>query len=352
MKKIGLLLLTCSLLLSCGPQHPKEYLTFSGTIKNTQDTVLTIVGFNMKKEITIAPDGSFKDTLKLNKKGNYRMSINDQKVAYVFLNNGYDLYLEGDANAFDYTMPFRGDDEGAQTNNFLGAHFNYTKSIGNPGELFGLEKDTFFTTLDKIKVDIDSINSMFTKVDVDVLKETKGFNEQFQTNMRQVYDVQHERYLTYKKLNDRIAAGQPSPEFTNYLSSKGGTKNLSDYKGKYVYIDLWATWCKPCIAQFPALKKLHQSYKNKNIVFLSISVDDDITAKSWDKAKSLWRNALKQYKLTGEQLFATDKQFMTDYLVGTIPRFILLDPEGKIVSNNAPRPTDPQLVDLLDELGI
>ncbi len=352
MKKFGFLLVSLTLLSACTSEHPKDYLTFSGKIENVKDSVLTIVGFNKKKEIAIAADGTFKDTLQLLKKGNYRMSLNDQKVAYVFLNNGYDLYLEGNADVFDYTMQYRGKSEGAQTNNYLGSHFKYTKSIGNPGELFGLEKEPFFATLDKIKVDIDSINGLYTKVDVDVLTETNGFNNQFQENMRKVYDVQHQRYLEYKRLRDRIAVGQPSPEFTKYLSANGGAKSLKDYRGKYVYIDLWATWCKPCIAQFPALKNLHNEYKKKNIVFVSIATDDDKTARSWDRAKQLWRKALKDYKLTGEQLFAVDNQFTTGYLVGTIPRFILLDPQGKIISSDAPRPTDPQLTDLFDELGI
>lgn len=127
--------------------------------------------------------------------------------------------------------------------------------------------------------------------------------------------------------------GQPSPKFVNYENYAGGTTSLDDFKGKYVFIDLWATWCGPCKEEIPHLAKLEKEYHGKNIVFVSISLDEL-------KNKERWRKLVAKKNMGGVQLIA-DKEFKSDfpaaYGVHGIPRFILLDPNGNIVKSNAPR---------------
>ncbi|GAA3573732.1 TlpA disulfide reductase family protein [Snuella lapsa] len=145
-----------------------------------------------------------------------------------------------------------------------------------------------------------------------------------------------------------LAKGNPSPEFIGYQNYDGSTTSLSDLKGKYVYIDVWATWCGPCKAEIPFLKRVESSYHDKNIHFVSISVD-----KLTDKDK--WIKMIEEKELTGIQLLA-DKDFESDfvkgYMINGIPQFILLDPNGNIVDRNAPRPSNTKLIELLDELNI
>ncbi|UKM64072.1 TlpA family protein disulfide reductase [Flavobacteriaceae bacterium GSB9] len=151
----------------------------------------------------------------------------------------------------------------------------------------------------------------------------------------------------YKKIT-ALNVGKPSPKFTNYKNYEGGTTSLEDLKGKYLYIDVWATWCGPCIREIPALKKLENQYHNKNIEFVSISIDK---ASDFEK----WKTMVSDKELKGVQLFADNdwnSQFVQDYGIKGIPRFILLDPEGKIVSVNAPRPSDPKLIELFSTLDI
>ncbi|WP_435416424.1 TlpA family protein disulfide reductase [Polaribacter aestuariivivens] len=153
--------------------------------------------------------------------------------------------------------------------------------------------------------------------------------------------------VDYKKLKS-LAKGNPSPQFTNYENNAGGTKSLSDLKGKYVYIDVWATWCGPCIAEIPSLKKIEKEFHDKNIQFLSISIDEE---KDHDK----WKKMIVDRELGGMQLMADnnwESQFIEDYMIKGIPRFILLDPQGNIVTANAPRPSNEKLVTLLNELDI
>ncbi len=152
-----------------------------------------------------------------------------------------------------------------------------------------------------------------------------------------------EQYNKFKVL----VKGNPSPSF-DYENYKGGSTSLADLKGKYVYLDIWATWCGPCKKEIPHLKKLEDSYHDKNIEFVSISIDRK-------KDYEAWRNMVQERELGGIQLIA-DKDwksdFVSDYAIRGIPRFILVDPEGNIVSANAPRPSHPELIELFNELKI
>ncbi|MFD2147124.1 TlpA family protein disulfide reductase [Mucilaginibacter antarcticus] len=115
-------------------------------------------------------------------------------------------------------------------------------------------------------------------------------------------------------------------------------------KGNYVYIDIWATWCGPCIAEIPSLKKMEEKYHDKPIKFVSISIDAD-------KDKEKWKSFVKDKQLGGIQVYAgRNSDFVTKYNVPFIPRFILLDPNGKIVSEDAERPSNPKLQEQLDKL--
>ena len=152
--------------------------------------------------------------------------------------------------------------------------------------------------------------------------------------------VKQEAQATYDKIT-KLAVGVPSPVFTNYENANGGTSSLSDFKGKLVYVDVWATWCRPCLAEIPALKVLHDKLKGKNIEFVSISIDED---------KEAWRKAVKERELKGVQLIADkafESQFIQDYGISQIPTFLIIDKDGKIVSPNAPRPSDPDIEKIL-----
>ena len=133
---------------------------------------------------------------------------------------------------------------------------------------------------------------------------------------------------------DKIAPGKIAPLFT-YPDKEGNMVSLADFKGKYVYIDVWATWCSPCRKEIPFLKELEKEFHGKNVVFMSVSVD-----KLADKEK--WLKMLEAQEMSGIQLLA-DKAWKSsiakDYIVKSIPRFILIDKEGKIFTSHAVRPS-------------
>jgi thiol-disulfide isomerase/thioredoxin len=157
------------------------------------------------------------------------------------------------------------------------------------------------------------------------------------------------------EINKKLLPGMDSPTFTDYEnhaggsnSLEGGSNSLEDYKGKFVYVDVWATWCGPCKREIPYLKDIENEYHGKNIVFLSTSID---RAVDYDK----WKKMVKDEELQGVQLLADSdwqSQFVTEYAINGIPRFLLIDPEGKIVSADAPRPSNPKLKELFNKLNI
>lgn len=138
---------------------------------------------------------------------------------------------------------------------------------------------------------------------------------------------------------DLARPGKPSPDFRAW-DVDGKSYTVADFKGKYVYIDLWATWCGPCRREMPFLKQLEEEYKGRNITFLSLSTD---------ARKADWLKMVKSQPMTGIQLhLGTGSRFQTAYKADGIPHFILLDPEGKIVNANMLRPSSPDIRGYLD----
>lgn len=138
-----------------------------------------------------------------------------------------------------------------------------------------------------------------------------------------------------------LKTGEPSPTFS-CPDINGKTVSLTDLKGKYVYIDVWATWCGPCRGEIPHLKKLEEDYAGKAIAFVSLSCDQD---------KAAWHKMVVNDKLKGIQLYmGTKNDFMKNYIINGIPRFILLDKDGKIIKADAPRPSTPEIRTIFNDL--
>ncbi|NLN24808.1 MAG: TlpA family protein disulfide reductase [Bacteroidetes bacterium] len=158
---------------------------------------------------------------------------------------------------------------------------------------------------------------------------------------REYLDAIHERHQLLRE----TLPGNPSPSFS-YENHKGGTTTLEDLRGKYVYIDVWATWCGPCLREIPSLQEVEKEYADKNIHIVSISIDEP---KDYEK----WRTMVTDRGMGGIQLMADNNwnsEFVKKYGIMGIPRFILLDTEGKIVSADTYRPSDPRLRELLNSI--
>lgn len=134
--------------------------------------------------------------------------------------------------------------------------------------------------------------------------------------------------------------GSPLPDVV-FKDAQGLPVSLKSFEGKAIYIDLWASWCVPCIVEIPNLRKLEQDYKDKNIVFLSISLDED---------KDAWHKKMEELQLTGHQLETGDSGFERIMNVQGIPHFILYDASGKLLRYRAPRPGTAEIRKIFDQL--
>ncbi|MBQ6308242.1 MAG: TlpA family protein disulfide reductase, partial [Prevotella sp.] len=126
-----------------------------------------------------------------------------------------------------------------------------------------------------------------------------------------------------------------------YPDVTGKNHSLADYKGKVVVVDVWATWCMPCKAEIPHLEKLEKEMKGKDVVFISLSIDTD---------QAKWAQFIKEKALGGVQLITYNKgTIVDDYAVDAVPRFMVFSKQGKTVSTNAPRPSEPALKEMIEK---
>jgi thiol-disulfide isomerase/thioredoxin len=329
MKKLGFFLL--ALVFSNISFGQDNVMKFQADVTNKNGDILFIKDNKIIiKEIKVEGDGHFSTSFDV-KEGMYQL-FNGEEYTDLFLKNGYDLTLKLDAKNFDESVTYSG--KGAAENNFLAqkilsdADFSYDELLASTPEEFTKKIDA------KQNADISKLEKGNFDANFVALQKKAMEKELFELKM---YFKQKQEQL---KLNNST-----SPTF-DYVNYAGGKTKLEDLRGKYVYIDVWATWCGPCRGEIPHLAKVEEKYKDKNIAFVSISVDVD---KDFEK----WKTFVKDKSLGGIQLFA-DKNWNSDFIkafgINSIPRFILIDPKGKVVSADEARPSDPKLVEKLDGL--
>lgn len=336
MKNFLAILLVTLLIGSCTNTRPKNHLTFSGKIVNRTCDSIILKSFYKQKTSTIklAADGSFKDTLKVID-GYYGLYIGDA-FTKAFFQNGDDITMYVDFTNFDKTLSFSG--KGAEEVNFLNHFYNTHHIIYEEEHLFDLSERDFITKL----------NYHFSKFK-DSLVSDKSLDSTFvvgfQKQLKRIKKRSIKRYKENMYIKNQLGKGKPSPKFVNYTNFKEGKTSLDDLKGNYVYIDFWETACKPCIAEFPALENLITKYKGKNIKFVSIAL--------MKRKPKEWYTYVSDNKLKGIQLLINkDNSFREAYKVSVIPRYLLIDPKGNIVDADAPKPSDPKLIALFNELKI
>ena len=127
----------------------------------------------------------------------------------------------------------------------------------------------------------------------------------------------------------KFGKGDIASDFTA-VDMNGNHIKLSSLKGKVIYVDLWATWCGPCLAEMPFYETLKEKYKaNQGIAFVSLSIDD---------GTDLWKKNVEKRNADGIQ-WLINRNKLDAYNIVTIPRTLLFDKDFKVVDMNAPAPS-------------
>lgn len=159
-------------------------------------------------------------------------------------------------------------------------------------------------------------------------------SKEFKKDLKLYYDA-------LKKKEFMFSGGIPAPNWVA-KDENGKDVSLSSFEGHYVFLEVWATWCAPCVKEVPYFLKLADKYRKKNINFVSISIDTNIDA---------WKAFVK--KRHGEVIHLIDSEgfkskIMKDYYFNGVPQFMLFDPQGRVVNVKMPRPSDIKVEKKLD----
>lgn len=333
---------------------PANFIKVSGEIVNPNSDSLTI--FNpsrtFSKTIRVNEKGVFRDTLKVLPQEQVYLFYDGREGTVIYLKNGYDIAISFDGKALKKTLTFQG--KGGAENNYI---TSYESKKAKEVSFVGLDKETYRLKVnERLDRHVTFLES-YPGLPSEFISERKASLEQERTlkleSLETDYiDSYQSSFNTYESsAADHLKRGKPSPKFVNYRNFKGGTTSLDDFKGQYVYIDIWATWCSPCKREIPFLEAFEKEYHDKNIAFVSISIDRE-------KDYAYWRQLITDKNMGGIQLIA-DKDFKSEFIgqymprgIG-VPRFILLDPQGNIVDSHAPRPSKKYLLkQLLDSLDL
>jgi len=320
------------LILACKPEPKIPAGNFSGVLRNAKGDSITLSTWLKEKKIPVRKDGSFSVNLAPDSTIYYLATYKGQHFS-IYVDKHTRLTVSADANNLLNTIQFKG--KGAAENNFLATAEREELALGK-----ALPPNADITYITKAA---DSL------VEHLILKLNAS---EASVKAKKVIKERLEKYKTFfmiTKLDRRYVdmglRGKPSPSFS-YTDVSGKTVSLADFRGKYVYIDIWASWCETCLGEVPYLNQMKKDFAEKNLAFVSISLDDP-------KNKNKWKKAIAKEQMNGIQLIADNSRqskFIKDYGIRGIPRFLLIDPEGIVIDDNAKHPGEKALVDQLNAL--
>jgi len=253
MKKVLVLALLAFVSFAGFSQKKSTFVLQAEIANRNSDTLRILNRTNGKELLKMAVDkkGMFKGTVALD--NGFYLLFDGKEYASLFLKNSYNLKLKMDAKQFDESIVFTG--VGAVENNYL-AQNTVAESKFDYNALLALDETNFATRIaEKKSADVADLESK--KLDPEFVAIQKQNIEMNLASLQQYY----QKIAESNKMN-----GAPSPTF-EYDNYKGGKTKLEDFRGKFVYIDVWATWCGPCRQEIPFLKKVEEKYHDKNIVF-------------------------------------------------------------------------------------
>jgi peroxiredoxin len=355
--KLSLLLLTTAGLIGC--ENQQKVSTISGKITNASVQSISLIGYSngmpdTLRNVRLDPSGTFTLEFKAGRPDFYTLALSEENSLVLILDStNSNVVIDGDAEMLRETYTISGSEESERlrdllvsTNTFekeLDSLMTALRSFATTGE--GEQRAELGNSYNESRQDyrnylIDFINNdpgklaNFTALQRLNMKEDM---EHFIT-VRDALSTKLQGNYFFDNLSDQIAGMENQVRIENLLTTgtlapeialpnpSGEIIKLSDFRGNYVLIDFWASWCKPCRMENPNVVRMYNKYANKNFEIFGVSLD---------KNKEKWENAIAKDNLQWPHV--SDLKFWQSaaaelYNVKSIPFTVLIDPEGKVIA--------------------
>lgn len=334
MKIITALIIVSLILASCNSN--KNHVTFTGEIINpTLDRVWITINDSTQLSAKLDENNKFAFELNITKANKYRFDHDGH--TFVFLKPGSSLHLILDTKDFDGAITYSGTD--LAENEYLKKRLLIMEGLqANRFKIPNLSKSEF-----------DSLINNTLGVWEKTLLNLKGIESEEYAEFKQEELQELNKINTivsdYYQSMIRLTPGNEAIDF-RLENIHGKEYSLKDFKNKVICIDVWASWCAACLKEMPYLEKIKNKFKNQDIEFIVVSVDDK---------EDVWRKLLKERDLQGNQFWAKGGQqsdFFRNYQLKDLPVYILIDKKGKIVKSRASRPSENLEEEIIEALNI
>ena len=138
----------------------------------------------------------------------------------------------------------------------------------------------------------------------------------------------------------KVAVGKEAPDFS-LVDMEGDQHKLSDYRGQGVFLNFWATWCKPCEREMPYIDNQYKEFKDKGVAVLTVDVGESELAVN---------NFIEKYDLSFPVMIDKDGQVQTAYMIDPLPITFLIDKDGKVVRSYTGELTEKSVRDFMQEI--
>lgn len=324
----------------------------TGKLENAQGKTIVFEQLTATSVVpldTLNPDeeGNFEINYDIPEPGFYRIFADQQNFVILVLDTTGTVTVNGDAAALASTVKVKGNEETERLQSLyaeMGRRDRYRDSL----EMV-LQTNANNQNVEELRANLQEAYEQNELVRKEYLKNYIAEDPSSLTNLiaisslsyeedpklfKRVHDEMPKRYpnsdlvqpflQAYQEMT-RTAAGEMAPDIV-MPTPEGNTLKLSDLRGKYVLVDFWASWCKPCRIENPNVVRVYNEYKDKGFEILGVSLD---------RERDLWLQAIKDDKLTWKHM--SDLSFWNSpvvkaYGISGIPYTVLVDPEGKIVA--------------------
>ena len=352
MKKTSLVVIVIVFVVALSSCKNNKEFSISGEIENA-DTIKKVMLYDTDQLIDSAflnDKGEFKFR-RISPDPNFYTLFIGNKTFVLIAKNGDEIDFKTNYTDITNTYEIKGSEQSEKVRDF-------NKISNNYGKEYKQLQQEYESALTQNPASKDSIyNSFMPKIQANMnsyFNAALKFAEENKDNLAGFYAVatvdpieyeqeliKYSEYIKPKYPNHKVvkefvarmmgvkpvSVGQPAPQF-ELPSIDGKMIKLSDFKGKYVLLDFWASWCAPCREENPNVVKVFNTYKNKGFAVLGVSLDDN---------KNAWLKAVKDDNLTWTQVSELKRwegKVATQYRVEGIPASFILDPSGKIVAKN------------------